>query len=132
MREKGKELILRRIGRDQLLPLTDVAGLVFDQKEHALYFLFRVLKAEEIDVHEIGNAGVVEERLLDQLKGRSERKHFLDRSGRCDPDLGEGCFPDLFFRRQISQAPRHLSKGFVRLQELPRLGIDQGDAARHA
>ncbi len=131
MGEEGEKLIFGRVGRDQFLSQAHVARLVFDQEQHALHVLLRILQAEQIDVHEIGHAGAIDQRLLDKLKGRAEGEHFLDRFRRCDVHLLIGRFAHFLFRRQAAKASRHLPKSFVRLKESPRLGIDQGDAARH-
>ena len=46
-------------------------------------------------------------------------------------DVLVGRFAQSPFRRQIPKPPRHLPERFVCLEETPRLGIDQRNAARH-
>ena len=72
------------------------------------------------------------EGLLDQLKRRAESQHLLDRFRRARSSLRRSS------RRRClclaADAPKRFAisrEGLVRLKEMPGIGIDQRDAARH-
>ena len=106
VREQSEELILGRVRRDQFLAQAHIARLVFDEEKNALHVLFRILQAEQIHVHEIGRAGAIDERLLDELERRAEGEDFLDRLGRRDLDLLVGRIASFLFRAAGCQSRR--------------------------
>ncbi len=84
VREQCEKLIFGGVRANQFLPQSDVARLVFHEIKHALNGLFRALEPEQIHIHEPGHPVLIGEGLLDQLKGRAESEHFLDRINRSD------------------------------------------------
>src|SRR5437763_1823834 len=61
------------------MPQCHIAGLVFDQIEHALNRFVRRLQPQQGDVDEVSHSALMLERLLNQLKWRAERKNAIDR-----------------------------------------------------
>ena len=131
MGEQREKLILGRIRADELLAQRHVARLVFDEVEDALDGLLGCLQPEEIHIHEACHAAPVREGLLHELKRRPEREHLLDRFRGRDLHRVVTRIENLPVFGQLAEAFRHIFKRLIGLQEVPRLGIDQGDAARH-
>ena len=73
----------------------------------------------------------IDERLLHELKGRAEREHSFDRLRGRDLHFVVGDGVNVLSSGQPAKILRHVREGLVRLEEIPRLRIDQRDAARH-
>src|SRR5262249_36127002 len=101
--KQGKELVLGGVGRNQFLPQTNVTGFVFDEEKNPLHRLLRILEAKQVNVDKVGHAGVIDQRLFNELKRRAEGKDLLNRIGRSEIDLLVACLADFFVRCEISE-----------------------------
>ena len=131
MREQGEELVLRRVRADQFLAQGHVARFIFDEIKHALDGFLRSLQPQQVHVHETRHPIAIDKGMLDELIGRAERQHALDRFARCDLHLIVDRFINIAAFRQLAETFRHVSERLVCLEEMARLRIDQRDAARH-
>src|SRR5438552_11488097 len=131
MREQREKLIFGSVRANQFLTQSDVPCLVFHEIQHALDGLFRTLESKEIHVHKSGHAALIGEGLLHQLEWRAESKHFLDRFRRGDLHFVVARVVNVLFLWEGTEAFCHFAECLVSLKEMPRIWIDQGDAARH-
>src|ERR671923_2295281 len=77
------------------------------------------------------HTGLILQRVLNQLKWRSESKHSLNRSWRRNLHIVVRSFRDVATGRHVAKTFRHVRKGIVGVEKATGSWIDESDAAGH-